>query len=83
LVFNAQALVKARKDANLTQEQLAEKAQVAANTVWYLESGRRPNPDTSTVQKIAAALNKPFTVFFGLDPHKTEKCKQSNPNPAA
>lgn len=78
--FNPKALVLARNAAGLTQAELAHKADVTPNTIWYLESGNRLDPATSTVEKVALALGRPTGFFLDPDSHLTDF---GSPIPAA
>ena len=62
-----QRLKELRLQANLTQEDLAEKVGVATKTVSYWENG--PNPITlNKIPLIATALNIPvYKLFVFLD----------------
>lgn len=54
---------KTRKQANLTQRQLAEKLAVSQAMIAQYESGER-NPKRETVEKIAKALGvDPFSLY--------------------
>lgn len=46
-----------RKRACLTQEQLAEPAEVSVTTIGRLENGRLPEHRLRTLQKVAEVLN--------------------------
>lgn len=50
-------LKRLRAAAELTQEQLAEKAGLARVTVAFIESGRTKDADGATLNKLARALN--------------------------
>lgn len=50
------ALRQARELAGLTQEQLAEKADVSARFVSFLETGKR-QPSLSAIEALSAALD--------------------------
>lgn len=59
-----------RKQANLTQKQLAEKLNVSQAMIAQYESGER-NPKFETLAKIAAALDcDPFDLRLGEDVNK-------------
>ena len=45
-----------RRAAGLTQEELAERADLSTRGLAYLESGRQRAPHRSTVRRLAAAL---------------------------
>ncbi len=46
-----------RKEFNLSQEQLARKADISYATLIKLESGANTNPTLKILQQLAAALN--------------------------
>lgn len=59
----AQALIKARADANMTQEQVAAKMGTTQTAVARLESGRSM-PSTRTLQRYAKATGTKLRVSF-------------------
>ncbi|ERL66638.1 helix-turn-helix transcriptional regulator [Schleiferilactobacillus shenzhenensis] len=62
-LVSAAAVVEAREKAGLTQQELADRAEVPQSTIARIERGR--NTSIDTLSKIAAALNLPLTVKFG------------------
>jgi len=46
-----------RKEKNLSQEELAKKADVTYSTLIKIESGNNQNPTVKTLQQIAKALD--------------------------
>lgn len=59
-------LVELRRNAGVTQEQLAEAAEIDRVALANIETGRR-RPTVTTVHKIAVALNIPIErIFTGL-----------------
>ena len=56
-------LAEIRKAKGFTQESLAEKADVTALTVSYIEQGRQW-PRISTLQKLAKCLGVPVAEMF-------------------
>lgn len=52
----SERLKSLRKEKKLTQSALAEKSGVSLNTIFSFESGRRENPTSETISKLAAAL---------------------------
>lgn len=52
-----------RSDQGLTQDQLAEAADLSEGTVRAVESGRR-GPSVDSISAIAAALGVPVAAFF-------------------
>jgi transcriptional regulator with XRE-family HTH domain len=58
-------LIRQRRLAGLTQRQLAAKAGISAETISRLErAGITANPETSTLQRLAAALGKAPRELF-------------------
>lgn len=55
---------EARKAQNLTQEELAKRANVSRATIVGLESGAITVTTTETLTKIASALNKKVSDIF-------------------
>ena len=54
-----------RERKKMTQEQLAEKAEVSRNTISSLETKTNTNVTYEVMQKIAKALDKKVaTIFF-------------------
>ena len=49
-------LKKLRKEKQLTQEELAERANLDPKTIIDIEGGRRANPTLQTLNKLARAL---------------------------
>jgi transcriptional regulator with XRE-family HTH domain len=60
-----------RKEAGLTQEALAEKADTSPNYIAMLEAEKRFPSDT-TLEKIAAALGKEPYELFSLEPSRKD-----------
>ena len=50
-------LKKLRQEANLSQEELAQKAGISRVAISLLERGKSVNPMSSTVKKLSDALN--------------------------
>lgn len=63
-MFNPTRLAVARKRRQLTKKALADRANVAQLTLTRLETGATPEPDTSTVEALANALDFPALFFF-------------------
>lgn len=63
----ADALIKARANANLTQEQLAERMGTTQATIARLESGRQM-PSTRTLKRIADATGTKLRISFEPEP---------------
>lgn len=57
------ALVKARKEAGLTQAELSEKTGISQADISRLENGSR-NPSIAILQRIAKALNSTLRIEF-------------------
>src|SRR5690242_2673335 len=66
MMFNPNRLSLARKRKRLTAKALAEKTELAADTISRLENGSN-HPDELTVAKLAKALGFPAGFFFGAD----------------
>ena len=64
----AQALIKARADADMTQEQVAREMGTTQAVVARLESGRSM-PSTRTLQRYAAATRTRLRISF--EPEKS------------
>lgn len=63
----AARLKKLREQAELTQEQLAEKSGLDVGTVRQIEQGTRTNPQWQTICALARGLEKDVVVFVGTD----------------
>jgi len=68
--FNRAALLRAREDAQLTQEQLAVKAGSSFTTVNRLEGGKITSPSFGTISKLAEALGIDVADLLILDDDK-------------
>ncbi|MEK7534088.1 MAG: helix-turn-helix transcriptional regulator [Patescibacteria group bacterium] len=53
-----------RKEKGLTQEKLAELANIDPKTIIEIENARRRNPTLKTLNKIAKALNTTLTSLL-------------------
>lgn len=53
-----------REEHGMTQEQLADKANVNRSLLSQLETGVLQNTSTNTLQKLACALDCKITDFF-------------------
>ena len=61
------AILKARKEANLTQKEIAERMGISAPAVSRLESALvtgKSSPTVATLQKYAAAMGKKLEIRF-------------------
>lgn len=61
------AILKARKEANLTQKEIAERMGISAPAVSRLESALvtgKNSPTVATLQKYAAAMGKKLEIRF-------------------
>lgn len=56
-------LAEIRRSRGLTQEQLAERANITALSIGYIEQGRRW-PRIITLQKLAKCLGVPIAELF-------------------
>lgn len=57
------SLVKARKDAGLTQAELSKKAGISQADISRLENGTR-NPSLALLKRIAKAVNATIRIDF-------------------
>jgi transcriptional regulator with XRE-family HTH domain len=57
--FFAEAVRRHRKNKNLSQEQLAEKADLSSKMISLIERGER-TPSVSVAERIAQGLSVPF-----------------------
>ena len=62
-------LKKAREEAGLTQEQLAEKVGVARQTILFLEKGQY-NPSLRLAHKISKIVKVPIKELFSFEDEK-------------
>ena len=62
--YTSQILLDARKNARLTQEELAKRANVSRATIIGLENGTITVTTTETLTKIAGALDKKVSDIF-------------------
>lgn len=58
-----QAMIDARKDAGITQKQLAERTGIAQGDISKLENGSA-NPSIKTLQRLAAGMGRKLRVEF-------------------
>lgn len=57
-------LKELREAANLSQEELAEKAGLSRVTISMLETGAQTNVTANTLRKLSVALKRPLADFF-------------------
>ncbi|MBW3078032.1 helix-turn-helix transcriptional regulator [Bifidobacterium simiiventris] len=58
-----QALVRARKESGLTQDQLAERSRVSRITIARIENARI-NPSFKTLEALAHGMGRTLTIDF-------------------
>lgn len=58
-----QAMIDARKDAGLTQQELAKRTGIAQSDISKLESGNA-NPSLRTLRRLAAGMGKKLHIQF-------------------
>lgn len=63
----AHAVIQARVQASLTQEQLAERMDTTQSVIARLESGR-VRPSTQTLERLATATGTRLKISFELEP---------------
>lgn len=61
----SQNIKKLRKQYNLSQEALAQKAGVTYSTLIKIESGSNKNPTLETLKKISSVFNKTIDDLIG------------------
>jgi DNA-binding XRE family transcriptional regulator len=61
----AERLKKLRRDAGLSQEDLAAKAGLSASTVEQIEQGKKPDPRMNTLRALAWALGVDYAALMG------------------
>ncbi len=66
----ASAIIEARKQAGLTQEQLAERMGIKQPYIARLEGGSN-NPSVSTLERIAEATNSQLKISFEPRMHES------------
>lgn len=71
LEFSGERLSSLRRAAGFRVEDLAAKAGVSAGTIKVLEGGSHANPRMLTLQRLAAALDRPVMCFFADQVQKT------------
>lgn len=66
--FNlARAVIEARAQAGLTQEELAQRMHTTQSVIARLESGRT-RPSTQTLERLAAATGTRLKISFVAEP---------------
>ena len=58
-----QAVIDARKESGLTQQQLAERTGISQADISKLENGNA-NPSLKTFQRLASAMDKKLKISF-------------------
>lgn len=61
-------LRKIRRMQDLTQEELAERAEVSVDFISLVERGKN-QPSFKVIEKLSAALNTPVADFFDFQDH--------------
>ncbi|HEM2670953.1 TPA: helix-turn-helix transcriptional regulator [Streptococcus suis] len=62
--YVAKQVQKLRKEFQLTQEQLAEAANIDVSSIAKIERGERSNIKINTLEKLISAFNVSTTTFF-------------------
>ncbi|MCE4223417.1 ImmA/IrrE family metallo-endopeptidase [Methylobacterium sp. C25] len=75
-MFNAKRLSLARKRRRMTGKALAEKAELAVDTISRLEKGNN-EPDELTIAKLAKATRFPVEFFTEQDPEEIDTASVS------
>ena len=71
------SLVRARKEAGLTQAELSEKTGISQADISRLENGTR-NPSLALLNRIAEAVNSTLRIEFVPNQHLAKKCEIGN-----
>lgn len=66
------AIALCRKQRDMNQAQLAERAGVSVSYISLLEQNKRKDPTLSTIQKVSEALSVPSSILFFLAADQTE-----------
>jgi len=78
----ANLLTKLMKDAGLTQQELANKAEVHVGTLGKILRGETRDPETATLAKVAGALGKtPLELDLMLDTYNNATSGRVVPMP--
>ena len=72
-------LINLRKEANLTQVEVAEKASINKNFYGFIEKGLR-NPTLKKAEQIAKVFGKPVSDVFPNDIFFAGKCYSEEHN---
>jgi len=73
LEFSGPRLSAMRRAAGLRVEELAAKAGISVATIKVLECGLHSNPRMQTLQRLAAALDRPAMCFFADQVQETKE----------
>ncbi|MCQ2010583.1 helix-turn-helix domain-containing protein [Sporolactobacillus sp. STSJ-5] len=68
-------LLAIRKQRNLTQSEVAERAEIARTTYAMIETGER-NASVDNAKRIAESLGFDWTIFFENQCHETRNKEQ-------
>ena len=66
------AIALCRKQRDMNQVELAERAGVSVSYISLLEQNKRKDPTLSTIQKVSEALSVPSSILFFLAADQTE-----------
>jgi len=66
------AIALCRKQRDMNQAELAERAGVSVSYISLLEQNKRKDPTLSTIQKVSEALSVPSSILFFLAADQTE-----------
>ena len=80
VVAFAHALREARQSAGLTQEDLAERADVSVRYISHLETGKR-QPSLSALAAISAGLRMPMSVLVAAIEHNLRSFNDGSDQP--
>lgn len=66
------AIALCRKQREMNQAELAERAGVSVSYISLLEKNKRKDPTLSTIQNVSEALGVPSSILFFLAADQTE-----------
>lgn len=70
--FSGERLHKIRKDQNMPQAELANRAETTIRYVRALEKGKKRKPSAELVCKLAIALDVPMETLMQIQPEEND-----------
>ena len=71
--FNGERLRKTRKEQNMPQAELANRAGTTIRYVRALEKGKKRKPSAELVCKLAIALDVPMEMLMQIQPEENDE----------